>query len=159
MCTTSPIAAAGAIVGSRPGRRLEHHAEDDAVLARLGGGVRRQQRGGQRQGQHRGCGGEARGGRAAIGKQGGGHRRLRDEGIEGVTLRTSRQGRFSRAAQGGARNGSSETGGVRPSSRSASASPSAAECLKPWPEQAETKVIASDSGCGRTRNEASAVLV
>jgi hypothetical protein len=31
--------------------------------------------------------------------------------------------------------------------------------LKPWPEQAETKVIASDSGCGRTRNEASGVLV
>jgi predicted ester cyclase len=38
------------------------------------------------------------------------------------------------------------------SSRSATASPRAAECLKPWPEQAETTVTRSRPGARSTRN-------
>jgi hypothetical protein len=36
--------------------------------------------------------------------------------------------------------------GVRPSTRSASASPTAAECLKPWPEQADEIVSPAQPG-------------
>src|ERR1035441_1510583 len=51
----------------------------------------------------------------------------------------------------------SGTAGAAPSTVAAIASPSAAECLKPCPEHAETTVTEGDTSCARMRNIASGV--
>src|SRR5207244_3324598 len=56
-------------------------------------------------------------------------------------------------------NGARSTGGVRPSSVSATASPIAVACLKPWPEQAETTVTPSNVGCRSTTKRPSGKAV
>ena len=60
MWTTSPIAAAAADRRVEPGRRLEHHAEDDAVLPLLRRSLPRQRAGDERGEQRERAGQEAR---------------------------------------------------------------------------------------------------
>ena len=161
MCTTSPIAAAGAIVGSRPGAGSSTMPRTTLSCAPGPRRGRRPRGAGRRQGQDRGGGGGARGDRTDDREKGSGnHRAAPGRGVRKRDFKDEQR----RGVPPGARRGAcpaQRKERVERDRRRAAQEHAAPQALrrapampKPWPEQAETKVIAVGlRDAGRTRNK------